>query len=196
MSNILEWLQCFGLYVAIISQSQPERVPDLQGYQALIIQASMEYEDDRWMGYDRVFRLGAASQKGISWSSIDTTLWSVAFLGKSKTGRCSQCFSLTHSSAECGWSSKTHSSKTTTSNVSQSSKMFQPVCYEWIGTPAPNCSYPQCKYEHKFAICIRDLWAWDVHHKAIYCPRRSDHSPSQPLPRVFQANQKGHPNHR
>ena len=31
----------------------PERVPDLQGYQVFIIQASMEYEDNRWMGYDR-----------------------------------------------------------------------------------------------------------------------------------------------
>ena len=103
VTNILEWLQCFGLYVAILSQSEPERVPDLQGYQELIIQASMEY--------DRVFRLSATSQKGISWSSTDTTLWSVAFSGKSKTGRCSQCFSLTHSSAECGWSSETHSSK-------------------------------------------------------------------------------------
>ena len=148
------------------------------------------------MGYDRVFRLRAASQKGISWSSIDSTLWSVACSAKSNTGRCSQYFSLTHSSAECGWSSETHSSKITSSNVSQSSKMFQPVCYQWNGTPAPNCAYPQCKYGHKCAICIRDPWARDVHHKAIYCPSHSDHSLSQPLPRVFQANQKGHPNRR
>ena len=52
VSNILEWLQFFRLYIAIISQSQPERVPNLQGYQTLIIQTSMEYNDNRWMGYD------------------------------------------------------------------------------------------------------------------------------------------------
>ena len=196
VTNILEWLQCFGLYVAILSQSEPERIPDLQGYQVLIIQASMEYDDNRWMGYDRVFRLKATSQKGISWSSIDTTLWNVAFSGKSKTGRCSQCFSLTHSSAECRWSSETHSSKTTTGSVSQSTKMFRPVCYEWNATPSPNCSYPHCKYEHKCAICVRNPWVQEVHHKAIHCPHRSDHPLSQPLPRIFQANQKGHSSYR
>lgn len=57
VSSILEWVQCFGIYVAVISRAQLERVSDLLGYQALIIQASMEYQGDQWLGYDRIFRL-------------------------------------------------------------------------------------------------------------------------------------------
>ena len=37
VTNILDWIQAFGLYVAIISHKQPQRVPDLIGYQAFII---------------------------------------------------------------------------------------------------------------------------------------------------------------
>ena len=38
--------QAFGLYVAIISHKQPQRVPDLVGYQALIIDAEREYQGE------------------------------------------------------------------------------------------------------------------------------------------------------
>ena len=34
VTNILDWVQVFGLYVAIISQKQPQRVPDLIACQA------------------------------------------------------------------------------------------------------------------------------------------------------------------
>ena len=37
VTTILEWAQCFGIYVAVISRTQPKRVPDLLAYQALII---------------------------------------------------------------------------------------------------------------------------------------------------------------
>jgi len=50
--TILEWLQCFYSYVSVISRNHPERVPDLMGYQSLIIEASMEYKGDCWAGYD------------------------------------------------------------------------------------------------------------------------------------------------
>ena len=56
ISNILEWIRCFSLYVAILSHSAPHRVPDLLSYQALIIEAQMEYPGDHWLEYDRRFR--------------------------------------------------------------------------------------------------------------------------------------------
>lgn len=153
------WIICY--YTLTISA---RKVPDLQDYQALIIQANMEYDDNRWMGYNWVFRLRAASLEGISWWSIYTTSWSVAFSSKPKAGRCSQCFSHTHSSAECGWGSETHLLKTTTSSVPQSTKMFRPVCYKWNGTPSPNCLYLHCKYEQKCTRCVRDSWVQEFHH--------------------------------
>ena len=33
VSDIVEWLQCFGAYIAIVSRKQPTRVIDLLGYQ-------------------------------------------------------------------------------------------------------------------------------------------------------------------
>jgi len=40
VSDIMEWVQYFGIYVAIISQSMPKHVADLIGYQSIIIGAS------------------------------------------------------------------------------------------------------------------------------------------------------------
>jgi len=60
VSDIMEWVQCFGIYVAIISQSKPKRVADLIGYQSIIISASQIGYEGKWMTYDRRFRLKAS----------------------------------------------------------------------------------------------------------------------------------------
>ena len=101
ISNILEWIRCFSLYVAILSRSAPHRVPDLLSYQALIIEAQMEYPGDHWLGYDRRFRQRAAVTKTTKWSKIDTTLWHLAFAGRPSIARCKYCFSVTHCSSDC-----------------------------------------------------------------------------------------------
>ena len=46
VTNIIEWLQCFTIYIAVRCQKQPERIRDFMGYQALIIDAYMEYKGD------------------------------------------------------------------------------------------------------------------------------------------------------
>ena len=61
VSTILEWIQCFGIYMVVLTQKHPEPISDLLGYQHLIITASLEYEGDNWLGYDRQFRLTAAA---------------------------------------------------------------------------------------------------------------------------------------
>jgi len=49
VSNISEWLQAFAIYVSIIARKQPERIPDLMGYQILILEASNEYQNNGWL---------------------------------------------------------------------------------------------------------------------------------------------------
>ena len=163
VTTILEWAQCFGIYVAVLSRTQPERVPDLLAYQALIIQAQVEYQGDSWLGYDRTFRLRAMSQPDLKWSSVDPTLWSLAFSGKGKINRCRHCFSLTHTSSECGWNSASQTSSTTgtphSARPPQAFRRFPAVCYAWNNSAAPNCPYPDCKYEHKCTICTREAGA-------------------------------------
>ena len=39
VTSILEWVQCFSIYTAVIAAKHPERIQDLLGYQALIIEA-------------------------------------------------------------------------------------------------------------------------------------------------------------
>ena len=91
VTDIIEWVRCFGLYISIISQSAPERVSDLLGYQALIIDAYTEYQGLYWPGYDKQFRLRAAVT---SWSTVETLLWNRAFSGLPSTPRCTHCFFL------------------------------------------------------------------------------------------------------
>ena len=100
VTNILEWVQCFNIYIAAISAKSPSRIRDLLGYQALIIQASMEYKRDGWLGYDRIFRQNAAADPDTVWAHLDPTLWNIAFAGQGSTAR---CFSLIHPTAECEW---------------------------------------------------------------------------------------------
>lgn len=106
VTNILEWIQCFNVYIAIIAKKHPERVPDLLEYQSLIIDASIQYEGDGWVGYDHRYRLSAAANSTKVWSSLDPTLWNLAFTGKAKVTRCKHCFCLTHTSSECEWASE------------------------------------------------------------------------------------------
>ena len=103
ISNILEWVKCFGAYIAVLSSKQPHRIPDLLGYITLIIESHMEYAGNGWMGYDRRFRQVAAANPNIVWAQIVTTLWNLAFSGKARAVRCKFCFSLSHTSAECNW---------------------------------------------------------------------------------------------
>ena len=43
------------LYLAVVAAKSPSRIRDLLGYQTLIIQVSMEYKGDGWLGYDHRF---------------------------------------------------------------------------------------------------------------------------------------------
>ena len=103
VTNIFEWVECFAIYVAVLSRSQPQRVPEMLGYLILILEAHMEHAGDGWIGYDRRFRMTAAGNPSVNWATIDTTLWHLAFSGKGKCSRCKHFFSLLHSSNDCEW---------------------------------------------------------------------------------------------
>ena len=121
VTNILEWTQCFAIYMAVVCKKQPERMPDLLGYMILIIEANMEYDGEAWLGYDLRFRQRAASDQKTVWSQSDSMLWDLAFSGKAKANRCCYCFSLTHSSPQCEWapdSQPTPSPKPLFANIS------------------------------------------------------------------------------
>ena len=53
--TILEWVQCFSIYLAVIVKKQPQRIPDLLAYQTLIIDSQLEHQGEAWTRYDRRF---------------------------------------------------------------------------------------------------------------------------------------------
>ena len=48
------------------------------GYQALIVEARMEYEGGGWLGYHHCFRQTAAASPDIPGAKIEPTLWNKA----------------------------------------------------------------------------------------------------------------------
>ena len=92
LEGILEWIKCFNVYMAMISQKQPGRISDLLAHETLIIEAHMEYSRDAWLGYDIRFRQCAATDTTKNWAIIDPTLWNLAFSGKARATRCKFCF--------------------------------------------------------------------------------------------------------
>jgi len=71
---VSEWLQAFAVYVSVVAKKQPQHVPDLMGYRILMLEASNEYQNNRWLAYDRRFRQLATSQLTCMWSNTDSTL--------------------------------------------------------------------------------------------------------------------------
>ena len=176
IASIIEWIQCFGTYTAVLSKSQPHRVADLLGYQTLILQAYMEFRGDRWLGYDRTFRLKAATQKDLKWATIDATLWSLAFSTQG-ADRCQHCFSLHHKSSECSWDTDFKPAAlnhTPFTHPGQGVQRTSTVCFQWNRDPSPTCAFKNCKFAHKCLYCTKNPKATDTAHKALYCPYRLD----------------------
>ena len=176
VSNILEWIRCFSLYVAILSRSAPHRVPDLLSYQALIIEAQMEYPGDHWLGYDRRFRQRAA-----------VTLWHLAFAGRPSIARCKYCFSIAHCSRDCELAPDpdppAQEQPAAPSRRSEAVPSRPPICFAWNIDPSAGCTRKNCKFEHICYICARDPSIHNKNHKAVGCPHRGPARPQPPTSR-------------
>ena len=151
--SIIEWVQSFGIYTAVLSKSQPHRVADLLGYQTLILQAHQEFQGDFWLRYDRTFRQKAATVKNIKWATMYTTLWSLAFSGRGRSGSFNER-NRDQGSPKYG-------------NTSTQSPRQPPVCFKWNRDV---CTFCNCKFLHKCSYCVIDPGAVDASHKANNCP--------------------------
>ena len=98
LSNILEWVQCFGIYIAVLTEKRPECVSDLLGYQALILDARMSISGMAGWGTTIGFTSGQPQILTPFW-----TLWNIAFAGQARASRSKYCFSLTHQAEKCDW---------------------------------------------------------------------------------------------
>ena len=170
ITNISEWLQAFAVYVSVIARKQPQRVPDLMGYQILMLEASNEYQGNCWLAYDRRFRQQAASLPNCKWSTIDSTIWNLAFTGQARASRCRHCFSLFHLSKDCEFASNQTSSQINPPHQMPYRRRY--ICRHWNEYRGQGCSFPNCRYEHVCYHCAYNPAASDINHKAIFCQNR------------------------
>ena len=189
VNTITEWIQCFSVYVAVLTAKHPDKIQDLMGYQSLIVEACSEYKNEAWLGYDRRFRQMASASPSTPWARIDPTLWNMAFTGQAKAQRCKYCFSLTHMAEECDWAPSASVPLITIPATSyrmpqqRQRSTTQQVCYSWNHNTDPHCHYPNCKYQHICLHCARDPTVVNKNHKAINCARHrpTKHLPQQPV---------------
>ena len=181
VTNIGKWLQAFAVYMSVIVKKQPHCVPDLIGYQILILKASIEYHNDCWLGYNRCFWQQATSQSNCKWSDMDSTLWNMTFTGQTRTGdvvTASVCFVLPNivSLPPIGvWML----SQDTSDHLALCHTCID-ICHHWNEERTPNCSFPNCCYEHICSLCTFNPKATDIHHKAVYCPYHLNQTRSRP----------------
>ncbi len=101
--DILSWIQCFGVYICVVASKHPEKVPQLLAYQTMLIREARRCGGSGWTGYDTMFRLQAASDKGVDWSKLNSSLYATTFLaqqnGRGKT--CHYCLETDHASSDC-----------------------------------------------------------------------------------------------
>ena len=168
VTNIIEWVQCFSVFIAIIHRSQPERTPDLLGYQNLIVQTSQICQEGHWVVYDQRFRLKASAQGLHQWSTIDITVWSLTFPETSP-----KSVPLTQAQQHA-----------TQRPSRRPTAMTRPICLDWNDTPSPKCPHRECKFEHICYRCAHNYSIVDKAHKAMFCPNK----PKQPQPLMGQPN--------
>ena len=154
VANIIEWVQCFGIYTAIISKKEPDWTADLIGYQQMIIDSSQNCCEGDWLNYDQHFRLKASATGLKDWSSVEMNIWKRAFPDRVKQLSPQYTPSYTRQGPQ-------HYS----ANYSQPRE--QNICLEWNDSPNPNCLYPDCKFEHR---CYRCVFNSESRHKALFCP--------------------------
>ena len=153
VTDIIDWIQCFAVYMAIISRHKPKRIADLLGYQSLIIGASMDCREGKWVIYDRHFRLKASASRNALWSVIDVTLWNMTFPERVIQSR-QQAGSTPYASNP--------------SQRSQRQYQYQTICLDWNENPN-GCSRSPCRFKHICYQCVHNPRAQDKNHKASQC---------------------------
>ena len=102
VTDILTWVQCFGVYGGILAKQFPDYVPELMSYMIAIIKASRDYEGLAWVNYDTLYCRRAAATNCCSWLQINPLLFSLCFTRKGQSSQhCDLCGDTSHRADEC-----------------------------------------------------------------------------------------------
>lgn len=102
VTDIISWTQCFLVYIAIMHQKFPDKVPKMIAYMLTLLRAQQEFEDPGCQIYDHNYRLKAAASGNQNWAELDPHLYSQCFTGRAKkVAACAKCNSFRHAQEDC-----------------------------------------------------------------------------------------------
>ena len=78
--DMLNWLQCFSLYAAVVASKYPEKAKELWAYQATLIGEARRCGGKGWLLCDSAFRQQITSFDAVDFSKINQSLYSTTFL--------------------------------------------------------------------------------------------------------------------
>ena len=97
------WIQCFAIYVGVVSLRHPEVIADMMAYM-VIVKAAEEYAGLAWVRYDEAFRSQAAAKKDAQWSKVNPSLFAQCFTGRAHNqAHCDLCLLSLHSPRTVCW---------------------------------------------------------------------------------------------
>eukprot|EP00731_Ephydatia_muelleri_P016296 Em0009g720a len=169
ITDVDTWVQCFAVYIGVMSHKYPEAVPELLAYMILIVRSSREFAELTWARYDTEYRRHAANSGNRQWSRINPSMYAVHFTGKAQasTPRYELCASVFHLAKDCPFSTKTEMEKTleavlsactsraggsvTPANPGSTDHESSEVCRKWNDE---RCNYQWCRYRHSDEIHV------------------------------------------
>ena len=160
IKTILQWVECFNAYVAVIAKYYPALVPDLLAYSSTIVHAARKVQGDGWLAYDSNFRKFIAQNRSAKWTEIHGSFWSLAFSTQKPNEHCTICFSLDHPTMSCPDYTKA------------SDPNPYPICRRWNFS---NCDITTCQYKYKCLDCGEN-------HKVCVCPKTAKSTRYNPYP--------------
>ena len=151
------WIQCFAVYLAVVTAKEPERAADLLAYMCTIAKASLKYRWPSWVVYDQNFRQEAADRSLKTWAQVDSSIYTQCFTGMSITqeGWCKVCQSIDHSTDSCPLKQVTK--RPAAPLPAAAGKRFQPepkaVCIKYNKYDG-DCKFRKaCRYLHVCSFC-------------------------------------------
>ena len=165
--DFITWSQCFAVYTAVLAADQPQRIPELMGYQYEMARYARKYKWPSWVIFDMHFRQEAACRPTLSWADAaghrESKLYSQCFTGMAKDPReswCRTCQSLDHSTSLCPMMPPTKVPRRERQTQETSTKASE-ICRNFN---TKGCNYPKCQHQHVCLHCKEK-------HPAFKCPR-------------------------
>ena len=176
--DLLCWVQCFGIYMAVMASKHPERMRQLLAYQTLIVREARRCGGKGWLAYDSYFRQQVVGDDKADWSCLNQSLYAVTFVAQGERGKgrcCGICLESDHTEEQCALYTPPHkptSGRRAATERGSSSDGHEPAsfgrergagrmaCFAWN---QGDCRFLACKYRH---ICVRCSGV----HRIAQCP--------------------------